>query len=50
MAGALLGAENGIDRALDTEGDYVMWGAGLDHSWWAGADSIVIRIRRQSKP
>jgi len=30
---------------LDEEGDYVMWGAGSDHSWRAETDSVVITIR-----
>jgi hypothetical protein len=30
---------------LETEGDYVMWGAGVDHSWQAEQDSIVLTIR-----
>jgi hypothetical protein len=35
---------------LGTQGDYVMWGAGLDHSWRAEADSIVITMRWPSTP
>jgi hypothetical protein len=35
---------------LEHEGDYVMWGAGIDHSWQAEDDSIVITIRWPSKP
>lgn len=30
---------------LETEGDYVMWGAGIDHSWRAETDSVVITFR-----
>jgi hypothetical protein len=30
---------------LDEEGDYVMWGPGIDHAWRAEADSIVITVR-----
>ena len=30
---------------LAAQGDYVMWGAGLDHSWRADNDSIVITVR-----
>ena len=30
---------------LDTQGDYVMWGTGVDHSWRAEADSVVITVR-----
>jgi quercetin dioxygenase-like cupin family protein len=35
---------------LKTEGDYVMWGAGVDHSWQAAQDSIVLTIRWPSRP
>jgi hypothetical protein len=35
---------------LATRGDYVMWGAGLDHSWRAEDDSIVITVRWPSTP
>jgi hypothetical protein len=30
---------------LCDEGDYVMWGADIDHSWRAEADSVVITVR-----
>jgi hypothetical protein len=30
---------------LADEGDYVMWGPGVDHSWQAEADSVVLTIR-----
>jgi quercetin dioxygenase-like cupin family protein len=30
---------------LDTQGDYVVWGPGLNHSWQAEDDSVVITIR-----
>jgi len=30
---------------LETEGDYVMWGAGIDHSWRADEDSVVVTVR-----
>jgi quercetin dioxygenase-like cupin family protein len=35
---------------LEREGDYVMWGAGVDHTWRAEEDSIVITIRWPSLP
>jgi mannose-6-phosphate isomerase-like protein (cupin superfamily) len=35
---------------LDTQGDYVMWGAGTDHSWRAEEDSVVITVRWPSVP
>lgn len=30
---------------LERQGDYVMWGPGIDHSWHAEQDSIVLVIR-----
>jgi len=30
---------------LQEEGDYAVWGPGIDHSWRAEKDSIVITIR-----
>ncbi len=30
---------------LAKEGDYVVWGPGIDHSWQAEEDSIVVTIR-----
>jgi hypothetical protein len=30
---------------LDRQGDYVVWGPGIDHSWQAEEDSIVLTIR-----
>jgi hypothetical protein len=30
---------------LERQGDYVVWGPGIDHSWQAEADSIVITVR-----
>ncbi|KAA9162597.1 signal peptidase I [Amycolatopsis acidicola] len=30
---------------LARQGDYVMWGPGIDHSWEALADSTVITVR-----
>lgn len=30
---------------MERQGDYVMWGAGVDHSWEALADSLVMTIR-----
>jgi hypothetical protein len=32
-------------RALTEPGDYTLWGPGIDHSWEALADSIVITVR-----
>jgi hypothetical protein len=30
---------------LENEGDYVMWGTGIGHSWRAEADSVVLTVR-----
>lgn len=30
---------------LERQGDYVVWGPGIDHSWQAEADSVVVAIR-----
>jgi hypothetical protein len=30
---------------LERQGDYVVWGPGIDHTWQAEADSVVITVR-----
>lgn len=35
---------------LDDQGDYVMWGPGIGHSWRADEDSVVLTIRWPSAP
>lgn len=30
---------------LVTQGDYVMWGPGIDHIWQAEEDSVVLTVR-----
>nr|WP_205861023.1 signal peptidase I [Planosporangium flavigriseum] len=30
---------------LAREGDYVVWGPGIDHSWHAEEDSVVVTVR-----
>ncbi len=35
---------------LEREGDYVLWGPGIDHSWQAEEDSVVVTIRWPSIP
>jgi hypothetical protein len=32
-------------RTLARQGDYALWGPGIDHSWEALADSVVITVR-----
>ncbi|SCG74113.1 cupin domain-containing protein [Micromonospora inositola] len=40
------------DRAvvLGTPGDYVVWGRGVDHSWYAERESVVLTVRWPSVP
>jgi hypothetical protein len=33
------------DVVLTTPGDYVVWGRGDDHSWFAAEDSVVVTVR-----
>jgi hypothetical protein len=35
---------------LASQGDYLMWGPGIDHSWQALARSVVVVIRWPSAP
>ena len=35
---------------LAKQGDYAMWGPGIDHSWQAITDSIVVTVRWPSSP
>lgn len=37
-------------KILTTQGDYALWGPGIDHSWEALSDSIVITVRWPSAP
>ncbi|WP_033294137.1 hypothetical protein [Amycolatopsis jejuensis] len=32
-------------KTMTRQGDYVMWGPGIDHSWEAIADSVVLTVR-----
>jgi hypothetical protein len=40
----------GHDVVLDRQGDYVVWGPGVDHSWTAEDDSVVMTVRWPSIP
>jgi glyoxylate utilization-related uncharacterized protein len=40
----------GGSKTLQRQGDYVVWGPGIDHSWQAEDDSVVITIRWPSLP
>lgn len=35
---------------LERQGDYLTWGPGIDHSWQAEEDSVVITVRWPSIP
>ena len=35
---------------LNRQGDYLTWGPGIEHSWQAEADSVVITVRWPSIP
>jgi quercetin dioxygenase-like cupin family protein len=35
---------------LKNEGDYAIWGPGIEHSWQAEEDSVVITVRWPSTP
>jgi quercetin dioxygenase-like cupin family protein len=35
---------------LTRQGDYVTWGPGIEHSWQAEEDSVVITVRWPSAP
>lgn len=35
---------------LERQGDYVVWGHGVDHSWVAEEESVVLTVRWPSVP
>jgi quercetin dioxygenase-like cupin family protein len=35
---------------LERQGDYVVWGEGVDHSWVAEEESVVLTVRWPSLP
>ncbi|MEU9748545.1 signal peptidase I [Streptomyces niveus] len=35
---------------LERQGDYVVWGRGADHSWFAEEESVVLTVRWPSVP
>jgi hypothetical protein len=35
---------------LGRQGDYVLWGPGIDHTWAALSDSVVVTVRWPSCP
>ncbi|WP_327115932.1 signal peptidase I [Streptomyces sp. NBC_01341] len=40
----------GRDVLLEHQGDYVVWGPGVDHSWCAEEESVVLTVRWPSVP
>ncbi|ATE55738.1 signal peptidase I [Actinosynnema pretiosum] len=36
-------------KTMTEQGDYIMWGPGIDHSWEALADSVVMTVRWPSQ-
>lgn len=40
----------GRDVVLTRQGDYVVWGKGVDHSWEAEEASVVLTVRWPSVP
>ncbi len=40
----------GRSVVLDRQGDYVVWGVGVDHSWVAEEESVVMTVRWPSVP
>jgi hypothetical protein len=40
----------GRDVVLERQGDYVVWGRGVDHSWYAEEESVVLTVRWPSVP
>ncbi|TWJ22743.1 hypothetical protein JD76_02865 [Micromonospora endolithica] len=40
----------GRDVVLARRGDYVVWGHGVDHSWYAEEESVVLTVRWPSVP
>ncbi|GGL56085.1 hypothetical protein GCM10010095_46370 [Streptomyces anthocyanicus] len=40
----------GRSVVLAEQGDYVVWGRGVDHSWYAEEESVVLTVRWPSVP
>ncbi|NJP23135.1 signal peptidase I [Microbispora sp. SCL1-1] len=40
----------GRSVVLEKQGDYVVWGHGVDHSWYAEEESVVLTVRWPSIP
>ena len=39
-----------VERRLVREGDYVIWGTDLEHTWVAEEESVVFTVRWQERP
>ena len=37
-------------HTLQNQGDYLLWGPGINHSWAALTDSVVVTVRWPSSP
>lgn len=40
----------GCSVLQEEHGDYVVWGCGVDHSWFAEEESVVLTVRWPSVP
>ncbi len=40
----------GREVVLAEQGDYVVWGHGVDHSWYAEEESVLLTVRWPSVP
>jgi hypothetical protein len=40
----------GRNILLEQQGDYVVWGRGVDHSWFAEEESVLLTVRWPSVP
>ncbi len=37
-------------HTIQNQGDYLLWGPGIDHSWEALTDSVIVTVRWPSSP
>ncbi|MFJ6868629.1 signal peptidase I [Streptomyces termitum] len=50
ISGCFLVELPGRTVRLEHQGDYVVWGQGVDHSWFAEEESVVLTVRWPSVP
>ncbi|MGW1013199.1 signal peptidase I [Streptomyces termitum] len=50
ISGCFLVELPGRTVRLQHQGDYVVWGKGVDHSWFAEKESVVLTVRWPSVP